>query len=158
MKKAQREMKEQNKEKVNCHTQCTNTTAEATKPFEAKQLNEGFEYDSDITTATIEVGLKDNGQGIAATEKGLTDNDHSDHQKEGTSRAQITETSPVQLKTPVQADDLPYLFRQYKGEDTKEFHTMPKSRIKVNPERNDVWKSEASRVGGQRGRRLVTSL
>ena len=86
---------------MNYLAQCTNTTAETTKLFEANQLSEGSEYDSYITIATIKEGLKDNGQGIAATEKGLTDNDHSDHQKEGTSRAQITETSPVQLKTHI---------------------------------------------------------
>ena len=75
---------------------------ETAKLFEAKQLNDEFEDDSYITAATTEVGLMDICQGITGNEKSLTDNDHTNHQKEGTSRAQITETSPVQLKTHIQ--------------------------------------------------------
>ena len=85
------------------NTQSRNTTRWVTTDVERAiehlgnitGLNDGFEYGSYITTATIEVGLKDNGQGIAAMDKGLMDNDHSNHQKEGTSRAQVTEASPV---------------------------------------------------------------
>ena len=101
MKKAQRETKEQDKEKTNYLAQCTGTTAETTKLFDANQLNEGSEYDSYVTIATIEKGLKDNGQGTEIAGKGMTDNIHIDEQKEGTPRDRITKISPVQIKTPV---------------------------------------------------------
>ena len=65
-------------------------------------MNDEFGDDSYTTAATIEVGMRDNGQGITANEKSPMDNDHTNHQQEGTSRAQITETSPVQLKTHIQ--------------------------------------------------------
>ena len=68
-KKAQREAEEQDKakdkdkEKTNYLAQCTSTAAETTRLFNANQLDEESEYDSYITIATFEKGLKDNGQG-----------------------------------------------------------------------------------------------
>ena len=131
-KKAQREAEEQDKAKdknkqkapsTNYLAQCTCTAAETTRLFNANQLDEESEYDSYITIATFEKGLKDNGQGTEITGKGMTDNIHIDKQKEGTPRAGITKTSPVQIKTPVQADDPLHLHRHYEGEDTKKIHT-----------------------------------
>ena len=40
-------------------------------------MNDEFEDDSYTTAATIEVGMRDNGQGITAKEKSLMDNDHT---------------------------------------------------------------------------------
>ena len=108
-KKAQREAEEQDKAKdkdkektpsTNYLAQCTSTAAETTRLFNANQLDEESEYDSYITIATFEKGLKDNGQGTEIGGKGILDNIHIDKQKEGSMRAQITKTSSVQIKTP----------------------------------------------------------
>ena len=55
LKEAQREMKEQNKEKVNCHTKCTNITAEAAKLFEAKQV--GLNGQASMEAQMLEKGV-----------------------------------------------------------------------------------------------------
>ena len=132
MKNAEREAKEQNKtkdqvkEKMNYFAQCTSTTAETTELFDANQLNEGFEYNSYITIATIEKGLKDNGQGTEIAKKGTADNIHIDKQKEGSPKTRTTKTSTIQIKTLVQTDDLQHLHRAYGEEDGKKTHTMLK--------------------------------
>merc|ERR1711867_151712 len=94
--------------------------------LEANQLNEGSEYESYVTIATIEKGPQDNGQGTEINRKGMTYNIHVDKQKEETPRARITKTSPVQIKMPVQAEDPLHLHCHYEEEDTKKVHTMLK--------------------------------
>ena len=117
---------EQDKEKAINLAQCTSTTAETTKLFDANQLDEGSEYDSYITIAATEKGLKNIGQGTEITENGMTENIHTDKQKEGTTKARTTKASSVQIKTPIQTDDPPHLHRNYEEEDGKKVHTMLK--------------------------------
>ena len=78
MKKAQREKKDQNKEKGTFLTQSASATVKTTKLFDENQQNDGSEYDSYITIATFEKGLKDNDHGDQVT--------HGSHQQVGTPR------------------------------------------------------------------------
>ena len=118
MKKAQREKKDQNKEKGTFLTQSASATVKTIKLFDENQMNDGSEYDSYITIATIEKGLKDNDHGDQVT--------HGSHRQVGTPRVRATELSPVKFKTFVQAGDLPHFPRHNKGEDTSSVHTMLK--------------------------------